>query len=131
MKKLLLILFTLVIGNKTFSQISNVQYFGGIYENTIYFNFVMHNTATCYFVVEISKDGRYFQEIFCDSVAPMPCAILHGIKIPTTDTTVCMRVSVQTKDVVLYFQQEDFAANKYTYTADVRVYKSRPVHGRF
>lgn len=130
MKKLLLII-ALLISSHAFTQVSDVKYFGGIYEKQIYFNFVMHNEDTCYFVVEISTDGRDFYEIFCDSVRPMPVAILHGVQIATNDTAVCMRVTVETKNVIMYFPSEDFQANKYTYVSDILVTRSRPVHARF
>lgn len=131
MKKLLIFLLLISVSYKSFCQTSNVVYFGGIYDNQIYFNFVIHNKDTCYYIVEMSKDGREYQEIFCDSIKPMPCAILHGVRIPTNETDVCVRITIETQGKIIWFQPESFHAEQYTYAPKVSIAKARPIHATF
>jgi len=130
MKKLFFVLL-LFVGTKSFCQTSNITYFGGIYDKQLYFNWVMHNTDTLYFVVETSIDGRDYQELFCDSVNPMPAAIMHGIKMATTETQILVKVIAKTSGKVMYFQPEVFCKDKYTYIPTISIMISRPIHGDF
>lgn len=131
MKKLLLLLsfvLSLLISSQSFSQIPNTAYFGGIYDNKLYFNWVIHNTDTCYFIVETSEDGLDYQEIFCDSISPVPFPILHGVKIPTNENKLCVRLVAVMGGKIINFQPELFQAGKYTNIPKVPLNTVLPVY---
>ena len=130
MKKFLLIL-VLLVSVQTFSQISDVKYFGGIYEKQLYFNVVFNNVDSCYFIVEFSYDGRVYRELFCDSVKPVPLPIIHCFQMSTNNTQLWVRMTVMTGNKIIDFQSEVFEKEKYTYAPIVSVIKSRTVHGNF
>jgi hypothetical protein len=130
MKKLLLVL-SLLISIQAFSQISDIKYFGGIYNKQLYFNTVIFNKDTCYLVVEFSSDGRVYQELFCDSINPMPVPIMHGFQLGTNETYLWVRMTIMTSEKIIDFPTEVFQKGIYTYNPVVIAVKSRPVHGNF
>lgn len=128
--------FTLLIFvfTNTFAQTTNfpsVEYFGGIYENTAYFNWVFHNRDTCEFVLELSYDGDNYQvvDIKDSIVKPMPVAVLHGYKVTTCEKELWFRVIAKTEGKVFVFLPEPLCENKYTF--EPTVYAPHPVHGNF
>ncbi len=126
MKKLLLLIF-LVSTFVSYGQ--SVQYFGGIYKDTAYFNWVFKNTDTCYFIAEISYDGKMYQEIFRTSdIQPMPIAVLHGLKIPMCENT-WFRVVFISKTKESIYEAENFQLEKYIHT--IKIHKYDIVYAKF
>lgn len=131
MKKLLLPLFLLLTTSFfSFSQDNTIKYFGGIYGNQLYFNWVIHNKDSCYYYVEISEDGEEYYVIKRDSIRPMPVPIMHGIYIPACSPELCVRVVAKINGVVFEYQPETFKEGVYTYVADIRP-RGRAIHARF
>lgn len=132
MKTLLLISAILLCSFQAFSQTEpSVKYFGGIYDNIMYFNVVIFNKDTCYYSIEVSSDGRVFDDVFCDSIKPMPCPVSHSFKMSTKEKTMCVRVVTRTGNKVIDYQSIDFEAGKYTYIKEIVALKVHPIHGRF
>jgi hypothetical protein len=134
MKKLLLI-YTILCSIQSFCQtpteVPPVQYFGGIYEGIMYFNVVIFNKDTCYYTIEVASNGGEFDDVYCDSVRPMPCPIMHSFKLPTKEKELCIRVVAKIGNKVIDYQAIDFEAGKYTYIKEIAAVRSHPVHARF
>ena len=130
MKKLLLPLL-LIITTASFSQDNTVKYFGGIYNDTLYFNWVMHNKDSCYYIVELSDNGYEYYEVERDSIHPVPVAVMHGFKIPACSSELCIRLIAKMSGVVFEYQPETFKEGVYTYVADIKPRKGKAIHASF
>jgi len=113
MKKILLAIIMLCSIRSFGQPEKTVQYFGGVYDSTAYFNWVIHNRDTCSFIVEMSYDGGMFEEVFRDSIRPMPFPIWHGVKIPACED-VWFRLTTVTEGYITTFNSELFGMNYYT-----------------
>ena len=130
MKKNLLVLLFLFSTKIAFTQDNTIKYFGGIYENKLYFNWVIHNKDSCYYSIEISDDGEEYYEIQRDSIRPMPIPIMHSIQLPACSAELCVRVVAKINGNILEYPAETFKERTYTYIVDVRP-RGRPIHGNF
>jgi len=130
MKKLLLPLL-FIITTTAFSQDNAIKYFGGIYDNQLYFNWVLHNEDTCYYLIELSDDGESYYKIKSDYITPMVVAVMHSIKIPACGSELCVRVIAKMNGVILEYQPEIFEEGKYTKTSNIKPMKGRVIHANF
>ena len=126
-----LFLIAFLLSTQAFSQIPDVKYYGGIYDKILYFNFVIHNEDTCSFIIETSADGRDYQEVFCDSVRPVPIATSHSFKIATNEKQLFIKVIVQTDNKIIYFPPASFTSGLYTYSPVVTAMNYRVIRAKF
>jgi hypothetical protein len=131
MKKLIFTILFLTSICAYSQTIPTVEYFGGIYGNTAYFNWAFHNRDTCQFVVEVSYDGDTYEPVnIRDSiVAPMPVTVSHGYKVSTCEKELWFRVIAKTEGKIMTFLPQPLCENKYTY--EPAVYAPHVIHASF
>ena len=113
MKKILLMLFVVCLTRVGDAQVSG--YFGGIFDNIVYFNWEvpsLHDSV--HFVVEASCDGDTFENIDSLVAYSAPIELTYGVKFTSCqDVKLRLRTTLAGKTVV--FDAGLFKGNTYVH----------------